>query len=121
MWRFLFFVIIISGSFSGRSNDFYSVKTEKEKLPRNGDFYTQVRVYPNPCTDKILNVELFSEEIAELKITNIAGKEVFSLKNKVSLSHQKINLENIPNGIYLINLKTKKNNVIIKKLVVSSN
>jgi hypothetical protein len=121
MWRFLFFVTIILGSFSGRSNDFYSDKTEKEKLPRNGDYYTQVRVYPNPCTEKILNVELFSEEIAELKITNIAGKEVFSLKNKVLLSHQRILLENIPNGIYLLILKTKENNVITKKLIVSYN
>jgi hypothetical protein len=85
------------------------------------DVQPVLTVYPNPSKDKKVTVELKNEELSEIKITNITGKEVFLQKLYVPVYKIQIELSNIPNGIYLLQAKSTNNKTIVKKLLISSN
>ena len=78
-------------------------------------------VYPNPSKDKKIIVELKNDELSEIKITNITGKEVFLQKLFIPVNKIQIELNNTPNGIYLLQAKSTTNKTIVKKLLISSN
>ncbi|MFK8058917.1 MAG: T9SS type A sorting domain-containing protein [Polaribacter sp.] len=61
-------------------------------------------IYPNP-TSAILNIKVDNQEIKEVKIFNLLGKEVqtLSVKNE---NINKINISHLPNGMYILQVKT---------------
>ena len=81
----------------------------------------EVKIYPNPCKDSKVTVELNNQELSEIKITNIAGKQMYFKKLANPESKKQIHLQNFPEGLYLVQIKTIKNKLIAKKLLVSSN
>lgn len=82
---------------------------------------SEPKIYPNPCKQQKVTVELNSAEITEIKLTNIAGKEVLLKKYDYPEHKIQLQLSEIPDGIYLIRIKTNGNNSIVKKLLVSKN
>lgn len=76
-----------------------------------------INIYPNPAND-ILNIELLNTNIINLSISNNLGQiileeELNSIGNKTHIP-----VKSLPNGFYIISLKTKSNAIIKKQFVV---
>jgi len=80
---------------------------------------SEVRIYPNPCTDSKLTIEFNHQEITEIRLTNITGKEVYLKKFQFAENKKQIQLNDIPNGIYIVKITTSDQNMVVKKLMVS--
>lgn len=81
----------------------------------------ELKVYPNPCKDNKVTLEMENQELSEIKITNITGKQIYFKKLAIPEQKKQIQLENFPNGVYLIQIKTAENKMVSKKLLVTSN
>lgn len=68
-----------------------------------------LKLYPNP-TKSTLN---FSEELSEIKIVDMSGKQVSRNQGK----SKTINVENLPKGNYLITAKDKNGKTISEKFI----
>ncbi len=68
-----------------------------------------LKLYPNP-TKSTLN---FSEELTEIKIVDMSGKQVSATQNKTKT----INVENLPKGNYLLTAKDKNGKTISEKFI----
>ncbi len=74
---------------------------------------TLFRLYPNPLNGSTINiVNPSSTKINELKVFNINGQEVLSIKKPSS----SVDIKNISNGIYIVKLISDKG-TSIKKLI----
>lgn len=80
----------------------------------------ELKIYPNPTETGRITLEMNKGEIAEIRLIDIAGKEVISRKMEFNTPRYLLTLEEVPNGIYFIRVKTSENKVVVKKLVVSS-
>ncbi|GGG34581.1 glycosyl hydrolase [Croceivirga lutea] len=87
-----------------------------ESIVLSNDFL----VYPNPVSVDYLNIYLgnTSDSEAELNLFNVQGRKVMhkTLKNPSNLIEMSLN--GLPNGVYILNIKTKdslKNIKILKK------
>jgi hypothetical protein len=79
----------------------------------------ELKIYPNPAETGRITLELATGEIAEIKLVNIAGKEIISLKLELGFSKYLLPLEGVPNGIYFVRVISTEEKVFVKKLVVS--
>ncbi|MFZ5431369.1 MAG: T9SS type A sorting domain-containing protein [Bacteroidota bacterium] len=77
-----------------------------------------VRVYPNPVTDRRLNIELTDQSIQELRISNIAGSVVYSKKFQVPVTKHQVTLDNVPSGVYLLRVISDGNLTRTTKLMI---
>jgi hypothetical protein len=71
-------------------------------------------IFPNPATD-YLSIELSLDNNGEIQIFDIMGRKILS---KSIETNEKISISNIPNGTYLVILKTSKN-IKTKKLIIN--
>ncbi len=69
-----------------------------------------VGVYPNP-TNGILNIKTDSE-ISTVNVTNIVGQRL-----KIQYSNHQINMQGLPNGVYIVELVLKNGQKISKKVI----
>ena len=74
---------------------------------KNND--SNVKLYPNPVKD----VLIFSEEVSNIKITDLSGK----LINQISRKEKYINVSTLAKGIYMITAITKSGKKISKKII----
>lgn len=81
----------------------------------------ELKLYPNPCKDKKVTIELNSDLISEIRLINIAGKEVFIKKIEIPVNRQQLDLTGIPNGIFMVQVKTTNNQTKVKKLLITNN
>lgn len=87
-----------------------ALSVEKNELNSLVEF----SVYPNP-TSSILNLKIENQQIKEVKIYNLMGKEV--LKNSSKLSEKEnINISHLSSGMYLLQVKTDAN-TFTKKII----
>ena len=80
---------------------------------------SELKVYPNPCKLEKVTIESNSYDIFEISITNIAGKQVYLKKFLLPESKIQVALSEMPNGVYLVKIKTEGGKQIVKKLIVS--
>ncbi len=78
-------------------------------------------IYPNPNNGNSLSIDMNSSkinEIGEISILDISGREIFHKNFKLDLGKNKITLpiHSLNNGIYLISIK-RDNGMITQKLV----
>jgi len=73
----------------------------------------EISIYPNPVSTQ-LNIAS-SEYIRELKIIDMAGKEVYSDTDQGFATQ--LNTENWENGVYFIELQLNDHLIVLKKLV----
>lgn len=78
----------------------------------------EVRIFPNPVTDKRVNIELADQAIQELRITNIAGSVIYSKRFQAPVTKHQIVLENVPSGVYLLRVISENNLTRTSKLMV---
>ncbi|WP_405567488.1 T9SS type A sorting domain-containing protein [Polaribacter sp. Asnod6-C07] len=67
-------------------------------------------VYPNPATS-LLTIKDNSFTIKKIELYNVLGKKV------LSTNINKINIENLVNGVYLMKLETEEGNIVTKRIV----
>ncbi len=95
--------LIIYGSFVGMN-----------ETPSN---LNQVTVFPNPSNNGIFNVSIDKSGISQVKVFDLAGKEVFN--TTAENQNTKIDLSNLQNGVYFIqvvnNDQTHSQKIIINK------
>jgi hypothetical protein len=91
------------------------------QLSDENNFSLELKVYPNPCTDGKVNIELNNQEISEVRLTNITGREVFLKKFQIAENKKQIQLNDIPNGLYIMRIKTSDQKQVTKKLMVTKN
>lgn len=78
-----------------------------------------LRIYPNPAKIQKVTLEMPLDEMAEIRLVNIAGKEILKKTFEFGVNKHQIDLYEVPNGIYLIQVKTINNKAVVKKLLVS--
>lgn len=67
-------------------------------------------LYPNP-TNGIINIKADSE-IENVQVINVVGQIV-----NVPFNNNKINMQGIPNGVYMVQLKLKNGQTLSKKII----
>jgi hypothetical protein len=77
-----------------------------------------VKVFPNPVSDKRVNVELSDQSIHELRITNIAGSVIFSKRFQMPVARYQVFLADVPNGVYLLRVTSDGNQTRTTKLMI---
>ncbi|WP_379966480.1 T9SS type A sorting domain-containing protein [Epilithonimonas sp. UC225_85] len=78
-------------------------------LSTNESGKPQIKIYPNPAKDNIN----FSEEIRNIKITDLSGKIVKQISN----SDKSINVSKLVKGTYIITAVSKSGETINKKFI----
>uniref|UniRef100_UPI003217D910 T9SS type A sorting domain-containing protein n=1 Tax=uncultured Draconibacterium sp. TaxID=1573823 RepID=UPI003217D910 len=89
--------------------------TEKSEIE------TELEIYPNPCKNNKITVDFNSNEISEIRLTNITGKQVLLRNFKTPTYKTQILLNEIPNGIYIIQVISSDKLKVVKKLIISRN
>lgn len=116
MKHFILIILCVVYSFAANAeNDWYYSGVEKEVVE------AQLKLYPNPCKNSKLTVDFGSNEIKEIRLTNITGKQVLLKKYTIPTYKVRLQLNDIPNGIYLVQIKSGNNKMVVKKLMVSKN
>ncbi len=72
-----------------------------------------VQVYPNPFQDEIT---IDVSKASKIKIVNLIGEVVYETKEMEANSQLRINLNELPKGIYFLNVSVGKES-ITKKLI----
>ena len=91
-------------------------------IENENDLISGLNSYPNPVKNN-LNIELNLTEQTQIEITasDLTGKIVASIANENMNSRMnkiKWNTINIPNGVYLLTIKSK-NSIKVKKIVIN--
>jgi len=76
-----------------------------------------INIHPNPFTEEVyIDFKDINSEIS-IYIYNIQGQQVYSSNNKINqISRIKINLGDVPSGLYVVNVVY--NNIAIKKKII---
>jgi hypothetical protein len=109
----ILFVILHLTSFANPAEDLQ--RTEKEAIA------AALKIYPNPARNDRVTVSFQSPDIAEIRFMDITGKEVIKEIYDFPVQKAVVTINEIPNGIYIVQIKTTDNRVIAKKLMVSKN
>lgn len=80
---------------------------------------SKLKIYPNPATTGQVTLEIQDHEIAEIRLINIAGREILQEKTDFGTNKYQLKLTDVPKGIYFLRVKTTENKVVAKKLIVS--
>ncbi len=122
MRKIILFIFIITLSISGFSqNTAANNKSWNYISADENTVNTEVKIYPNPAKGEFVTVEFTKREIKEISLTNITGKEVFLKTYPFAENKKQVQLNDIPNGIYFLKIKTTEDKIVIKKLMVSKN
>ena len=72
-------------------------------------------VYPNPSTDGIFNINLFTERNVNLSIKNLVGKTILNEFIKpIEGTKHKVSLEDQNKGIYFLTIGNKTTKLLIE-------
>ena len=85
---------------------------EKQNTP-------ELKIYPNPCKSDKVTIDFNTHQIAEIQLTNITGKQVFNKKFNFAENKKQVQLNDIPNGMYLLKVKSVDNKTVVKKFIIS--
>lgn len=118
--RIFLLILLIILSISGFSQNLQGNSFGwNNQLSDASNLASELKVYPNPCIDCKVTIEFNNQEITEIRLTNIAGKEVFLKKFQFAENKKQIQLNEIPNGIYIIRIITSDQKQVVKKLMVT--
>ncbi len=88
----------------------------------NNELTSHVNAYPNPFKNSItIELNLSEQGPVQIFISNLLGEKVNTIANRdmnVGVNKLQWDAEDIPNGIYLLNIKTN-NATHVKKLILS--
>ncbi len=78
-----------------------------------------VKLYPNPCQDKlcIRGQDLANVEFSKMEVVNNIGQVV--KEADLNYNNETINVADLPNGVYLLNVKSDDSHSISKRFVIA--
>jgi hypothetical protein len=76
-----------------------------------------INIYPVPVRENTFTIKS-DREISAIKITNIIGQEVYTIKYTTPQSISRIMLDNPRRGMYLVAIIFNDNTRIVKKIMV---
>ena len=77
-------------------------------------------MYPNPVKGEYLFLDL-KEEVDEVVLMDLQGKIIKTLPIEWSEEYRtKINVAQIANGTYILQIKTKNSNIVSHEIVISN-
>lgn len=91
------------------SNDYWIVKLSAEGLGTEENNLSKINIYPKPIRENLY----FSEEVSNIKITDISGRMV----KQISTVEKSVNVFNLVKGVYIISATTKSGEMLNKKIV----
>ena len=95
---------ICNNEFESDMSESLTVKVEPVGLD---EYESNLEIFPNPANDKLfINSDV---EIEEINIYNIVGVKVY---NEQNFNDNYINVANLNNGIYIINITTAYGNIV---------
>lgn len=77
---------------------------------------TAFNIYPNPAAENVF-INLPDKAIYQISLTNISGKVMKQLETEFYQTNIKINVNDLPKGIYLVELKNKQTKILQKILI----
>jgi hypothetical protein len=80
----------------------------------------ELKVFPNPVLQKQFTIELSNGYISEIRIANIAGKQVFTRKIATPETRILVEIDDLPDGIYFLRVNTFHNASKTIKLLIHS-
>jgi hypothetical protein len=120
MKKIILLLSIVSLSFLGFSQGLAGINTGWGNTTSE-EINTEVKIYPNPVKGENVTVEFNKREIKEISLTNITGKEVLLRTYPFAENKKQVQLNDIPNGIYFLKIKTTEDKIVTKKLMVAKN
>ncbi len=97
-------------------NDWWKLTASTTDISEDLINFNQVQMYPNPSKD-ILNIKLTKEmDESVLKLYSADGKLV--LDKMMSSSETAINISSLPNGMYILEIKSE--NIIVRKKLLKN-
>lgn len=93
----LYFLLVPFIRGNEKGNDSYAMKEGNESFTSS-----ELKVFPNPVQNRNFTIELSSDKIVEIRISNIAGSLVYRKTLPLPAFKFQVITENIPNGIYLL-------------------
>ena len=118
MKKIILSIILCTFYYIGTSQD-SGVERNAEVKVNSTSTFAEMKIYPNPCKQEKVTIESNFNNISEISVANIAGKQVYQKKFFSPEIKAQIELSEISNGIYLVKIKTNENNQVAKKLIVS--
>ena len=76
----------------------------------------KVSIYPNP-TEGTLNIVSNSEKLSKVSIYNVNGMLVYISDLKTGLNSQQVQINNLPEGLYFVNIQNAKGEIFKRKLM----
>ncbi|HPF50798.1 MAG TPA: T9SS type A sorting domain-containing protein [Draconibacterium sp.] len=113
MKQFILITLILLLQFPGFANSGLSAEDEKQKIE------AELKIYPNPVKNNQVTLSFQTKEISEVRLVNITGKEVVKQEYVFPLQKTVLTLNEVPNGLYIIQIKTSDQQLISKKLMIS--
>lgn len=81
---------------------------------------SEIQVFPNPTTtDLFVNLQAFTDQVADLKLYNQLGQLVYEKEMTNSEPVVRIATDQYQNGMYLLEVKTKTGQAITKKIMIA--
>ena len=79
----------------------------------------EFRVFPNPVLHQKFTIESTRQPLTEIRISNIAGKPVYQKKLNPAVTRFEVIANELPAGIYLLNIKTADPSSKTVKLLIN--
>lgn len=121
MKKLLLAIILLVFTLTGFSQSLSSGTTGWSSQLQEEVISSELRIYPNPCRENKVTIEFSVKQITEIRLINITGKEVYQKSYPIPENKKQVELTGIPNGIYIIRIKTDDQNLVTKKLMISKN
>jgi len=113
MKQFILITLILLLHLPGFAYPGLSPEDEKQKTE------AELKIYPNPVKNNQVTLSFQTKEISEVRLVNITGKEVLKQEYVFPLQKTVLTLNEVPNGLYIIQIKTSDEQLISKKLMIS--
>jgi len=80
------------------------------------EFNNRIKLFPNPVID-ILTIETDGIDLLDIVIINSLAQELLTLNMEDKKNVTKIDLSTLSNGMYLVKMRSKNGNILIKQVV----
>jgi hypothetical protein len=91
----------------------------QDRLSEKEQIESELKIYPNPVKNNQVTIAFENWEMVEIRLVNITGKEVLRESSEFPVQKKTLKLNAVPNGIYILQIKTSQGHLISKKLMVS--
>ena len=89
-----------------------NLSTGISEMVNNSDHWV---IYPNPCKEQLTISSILPEnENYNLEIVDVTGKQMKVITNETPYQHQQIDMTDLPNGMYVLIIDSKKGRAVKK-------